>query len=509
MKNPSLIKMTGITKRFPGVIANENVDFNLRSGEIHSLLGENGAGKTTLMNILSGMHQPDSGTIAVGNKKVRIRSPLDAIKLGIGMVYQHFTLTPNLTVLENLILGFEGSFFLNLKKAELKLQHISETYGLSIDPQKEIQNLSVSERQRTEILKILFHGSDILILDEPTSVLSPPEVQDLFHTLKSLRKDGKSVVLITHNLNEALAISDRITIMRSGKKVAELSSDALLAMDEETASEQILESMFEAFPQPETGGDKKVIDDEPMLELKQVEAVNNRGIVGLKCISFSVRKGEILGITGIDSEGQRLLAEVIGGQKRVSAGKLIYRGQDITGLKTARRFELGISTITDDRINKGCVLDMKLSENSILQNYYLPPFSRYGALKQSIVQSFTRDLIGRFAIQTTGPEAPVNTLSGGNIQKFILARALLAKPGLIVCSRPTYGLDVKTVRYIQHLLVEESKRGTAVLLITADMDELFTCSHRIGVLFNGELVDVMDCSDATHERVAKRMIGIR
>jgi simple sugar transport system ATP-binding protein len=229
----------------------------------------------------------------------------------------------------------------------------------------------------------------------------------------------------------------------------------------------------------------------------------------LKRISFSVRKGEILGITGIDSEGQRLLAEVIGGQKRVSAGKLIYKEQDITGLKTAQRFELGISTITDDRINKGCVLDMKLSENSILQNYFLPPFSRYGALKQSIVQSFTRDLIRRFAIQTTGPEAPVNTLSGGNIQKFILARALLAKPGLIVCSRPTYGLDVKTVRYIQHLLVEESKRGTAVLLITADMDELFTCSHRIGVLFNGELVDVMDCSDATHESVAKRMIGIR
>lgn len=509
MNNSSLIEMTGITKRFPGVVANEHVDFNLRTGEIHSLLGENGAGKTTLMNILSGMLQPDSGTIAVGNNKVRIRSPLDAIKLGIGMVYQHFTLTPNLTVLENLILGFEDSFFLNLKKAELKLQHISKTYGLSIDPQKKIQDLSVSERQRTEILKILFHGSDILILDEPTSVLSPPEVEDLFHTLKSLRKDGKSVVLITHNLNEALAISDHITIMRSGKRVAELSSDALLAMGEKSASEQILELMFEAFSQSEKAGNKKIIEDKSVLELKQVEAVNSRGIVGLKRISFSVRKGEILGITGVDSEGQRLLAEVIGGQKRVSAGKLIFKGQDITDLKTARRFELGISTVTDDRINKGCVPDMKLSENSILHNYYLPPFSRYGALKQSAIQSFTRDLIRRFAIQTTGPEALVGTLSGGNIQKFILARGLCAKPGLIVCNRPTYGLDVKTVRYVQHLLVEESKRGTAILLITADMNELFTCSHRIGVLFNGELVEVMDSGDATHERVAKLMIGIR
>jgi simple sugar transport system ATP-binding protein len=509
MKNKLLIKMTGITKRFPGVIANDNVDFELRSSEIHSVLGENGAGKTTLMKILSGMHQPDTGKIIVRDQLVHIRSPQDSLRLGIGTVYQHFTLIPNLTVMENLVLGFEGGFFLNLKKSEQKLKQISETYGLSIDPLKKIQDLSVSERQRTEIIKILFHGSDVLILDEPTSTLSPSETQGLLHTLISLRKDGKSVVLITHNLSEALAVSDRITIMRSGKKVAELSSDALLAMDEKTASDKILELMFGAIPLSGEAAVEKVLDNEPVLELKQIEALNSRGLVGLKRISFSIRKGEIFGLTGVDSEGHRILAEVIGGQRPVTAGTLIYRDQDITHLQIAKRFELGISYITDDRINEGCVLDMKLLENSILQSYYRLPFSRYGMLNCPNIYSFTCDMIRNFGIRTTGPQARVSTLSGGNIQKFILARGLSVKPGLIVCNSPTYGLDAKTVQYIQELLKKESQRGTAVLLITSDMDELFSCSNRIGVLFNGEIVDIMERDNATHEKVGKLMIGIR
>ncbi len=268
MTNKILIKMIGITKNFPGVVANENVDFDLHPSEIHSILGENGAGKTTLMNILAGMHQPDAGIIIVRDQTVRIRSPQDSLRLGIGMVYQHFALIPNLTVIENLVLGFEDGLFLNLKKAEQKLQKISATYGLSIDPERKIQDLSVSERQRTEILKILFHESDVLILDEPTSMLSPAETEDLFDTLKSLRKAGKSVVLITHNLSEALSISDRITIMRSGKNAAELSGDILTAMDAKTASNRILEVMFGAIPEPQTRVAKKVITDEPVLELK-------------------------------------------------------------------------------------------------------------------------------------------------------------------------------------------------------------------------------------------------
>ncbi len=509
MTNEALIKMIGITKNFPGVVANHNVDFDLYPSEIHSVLGENGAGKTTLMKILAGMHQPDAGTIIVRNRTVKIHSPQDSLRLGIGMVYQHFALIPNLTVIENLILGFEDGLFLNLKRAEQRLQEISATYGLSVEPQKKIQDLSVSERQRTEILKILFHESDVLILDEPTSMLAPAETQDLFDTLKSLRKAGKSVVLITHNLSEALAVSDRITIMRSGRNAAELSSDTLVAMDAKTASNRILDVMFGDVPEPRARvARRKVFADKPVLELKRVETLNNQGVVGLKRISFSVAKGEIVGVTGADSEDRRLLAEVIGGQKRTTSGKLFYRGRDITLMNIAQRFERGIRYVTDDRMNEGCVLDMALSENAILQSYYRRPFSRFGILNQVNIQSFTDDLISRFDIRTTGPDARVSTLSGGNIQKFILARSLSGGPGLIVCSNPTYGLDATTVRLIQQLLKEESRQGAAVLLITTDMDELFNCSDRIGVLFNGAISGFMDRGDATAEKVGKLMLGL-
>ena len=509
MTNKTLIRMIGITKKFPGVVANDNVDFDLHSSEIHSILGENGAGKTTLMNILSGMHQPDTGTIIVRDQTVNIRSPQDSLRLGIGMVYQHFTLIPTLTVMENLVLGFEDGLFLNLKRAGQRLQKISATYGLSIDPEKKIQDLSVSERQRTEILKILFHESDVLILDEPTSMLSPTETENLFHTLKLLRKSGKSVVLITHNLSEALFISDRITIMRSGKNAAEFSGDMLMAVDAKTASNRILEVMFGAVPEPRQRMAQKIFPAEPVLELKQVEALNSQGVVGLKRISFSVAKGEIVGVTGVDSEDRRLLAEVIGGQRRTTAGKLFYRGRDITLTNIAERFERGIRYVTDDRMNEGCVLDMALSENAILQSYYRQPFSRFGILNPVNVQSFTEDLISRFGIRTTGSDARVSTLSGGNIQKFILARSLSGGPGLIVCSNPTYGLDATTVRFVQQLLKEESRRGVAVLLITTDMDELFSCSNRIGVLFNGGISGFMDRSDTTAEKVGKLMLGFR
>ena len=509
MTNEALIKMIGITKNFPGVVANHNVDFDLYPSEIHSVLGENGAGKTTLMKILAGMHQPDAGTIIVRNRTVKIHSPQDSLRLGIGMVYQHFALIPNLTVIENLILGFEDGLFLNLNRAEQRLQEISATYGLSVEPQKKIQDLSVSERQRTEILKILFHESDVLILDEPTSMLAPAETEDLLVTLKSLRKAGKSVVLITHNLSEALAVSDRITIMRSGRNAAELSSDTLVAMDAKTASNRILDVMFGDVPEPRARvARRKVFADKPVLELKRVETLNNQGIVGLKRISFSVAKGEIVGVTGADSEERRLLAEVIGGQKRTTAGKLFYCGRDITLTNIAHRFERGIRYVTDDRMNEGCVLDMALSENAILQSYYRRPFSRFGILNQVNIQSFTDDLISRFDIRTTGPDARVSTLSGGNIQKFILARSLSGGPGLIVCSNPTFGLDATTVRLIQQLLKEESRQGAAVLLITTDMDELFNCSDRIGVLFNGAISGFMDRGDATAEKVGKLMLGL-
>lgn len=501
--------MIGITKTFPGVVANDDVEFDLHAGEIHSVLGENGAGKTTLMNILAGMYQPDKGTIVVRGHTVQIRSPQDSLSLGIGMVYQHFTLVPNLTVLENLMLGFEGGLFLNLKKAQRKLQQISESYGLSIEPHRMTRELSIGERQRTEILKILYHESDILILDEPASVLSSAETENLYQTLKLLRNAGKSVILITHNLKEALAVSDRITIMRSGRKAAELSDDRLTAMDAKTASDKILKLMFGAIPRTASSDLTPVLEDDPLLTLENVAALNNKGQIGLKRVSFSIKKGEIIGVTGVAGEDQRLLAEVIGGQQRASSGRLLFRGRDITRLDIPKRFELGISYITADRINEGCVLNMELSENSILQSYNRPPFSRFGILNQTHIRSFGADLISRFGIRANGPEALVSTLSGGNIQKLLLARSLAGKPNLIICNSPTYGLDAKTIGFVQDLLKEESRQGTAVLLITADMDELFSCSNRIGVLFNGEMVSLMDRGDATTEKVGKLMLGLK
>jgi len=355
--------MIGITKSFPGAVANDDVDFDLHAAEIHSILGENGAGKTTLMNILAGMYQPDKGAIIVGSQTVQIRSPQDSLKLGIGMVYQHFTLIPNLTVLENLMLGFEGGIFLNLKKAQHKLQQISESYGLKIDPHRMIRDLSIGERQRTEILKILYHDSDVLILDEPASVLSPAEAETLYHTLKLLRDVGKSVILITHNLNEALAVSDRITVMRAGRKAAELSGDRLRAMDAKAASDNILGLMFGAIPRTASSGLEPVLEDAPLLVLENVAALNSKGQTGLKRLSLSIKQGEIIGIIGITGEDQRLLAEVISGQTRASSGRLLYRGRDITRLEIAKRFKLGIWPFRKIRFCK--VIIARLFQNSV------------------------------------------------------------------------------------------------------------------------------------------------
>ncbi|MGD8292307.1 MAG: ATP-binding cassette domain-containing protein, partial [Desulfobacterales bacterium] len=379
---------------------------------------------------------------------------------------------------------------------------------LSIDADRKIQDLSVSERQRTEILKLLFHESDILILDEPTSMLPPDEINDLFDTLRSFRKAGKSIVLITHNLTEALSISDRITVMLSGKKAAEFSVDQLMSMGPETASNRILKIMFGAAPEPQAVAYQSNLADEPLLELKQIEALNNQGVAGLKGVSFRIAKGEILGITGAESDGRRLLAEIIGGQKRPTAGTLFYRGNDITGMSTVDRYELGIRYISDDPLNEGCVLDMALSENAVLQSYYRKPFSRFGILNHAVAKSFTADIISRFGIRTSGPDNLIKTLSGGNIQKFILARSLSDGPLLIVCSNPTHGLDAATVEFIHQLLKNESRRGAAVLLVTTDMDELLNCSSRIGVLFKGRISGFMHRSEATAETIGKRMLGI-
>jgi simple sugar transport system ATP-binding protein len=509
MNDQTLIRMTGITKTFPGVVANDSIDFDLRSGEVHTILGENGAGKTTLMNILSGMYQPDEGEIYLRDQKLNIRSPHDSLKLGIGMVYQHFALVPPLTVLENIILGFEGGMMLSLNEAEKKLQQLTAEFELSMDYRRKVSDISVGERQRTEIIKILYHGSEALILDEPTSVLTPIEAKELFRTLDSLRTKGKAVVLITHKLSEALAISDRITILKLGRKAAELAGDELRRMGHEAASEKILKVMFGDMPLAEASVVAKELGDQVVLGLDRVESINTRGVVGLKAVTLAIRKGEILGIAGVDGNGQKTLAEVIGGQRKIESGQILFNGKDISHASTCDRFELGICYITDDRMGEGCVLEMNLAENAIIQCYYQVPYSRYKIINNQVVNAHADDLIRKFNVKASGTGDRAGTLSGGNIQKFILARGLCTKPILVVCNKPTYGLDARTVRYIQELLLEESKKGTSILLISSDMDELLNYSDRIGVLFNGELLAVLDRDDATPEKIGKLMLGIK
>ena len=504
-----LIRTTGITKSFPGVLANDHIDFNLFPGEVHTVLGENGAGKTTLMNILFGLYQPDEGRIEVCGQETRIRSPYDSLKLGIGMVHQHFALIPNLSVLENIILGFEGGFVLKIKDAEKKLKQISEEYGQAIDPHELIQNLSVGARQRTEIIKLLFRGSEVLILDEPTSVLTPIEAEELFLTIAKLKKAGKGVVLITHKLNEALAVSDRISILSMGRKIAELNGDELRFMEKKRATKKVLNIMFGNKPIPEYPLAEKKTSHRIVLQLENVEVMNSRGVIGLNKVSFQIHGGEIFGIAAVDGNGQKSLCESIAGQRELISGCIRFKGEDISRKSVSERYEMGISYITDDRMKEGCVLDLSLSENAILRTYRRQPYSRFNIINNGVVDGYANSLIHDFDVKATGPDVRAGTLSGGNIQKFILARGLSTKPGLIVCSKPTYGLDARTVNYIQELLLEASKQGTSVLLITSDMDELINCSDRIGVLFNGRIMGVLDKCDATPEKIGKLMLGIK
>jgi len=348
-----------------------------------------------------------------------------------------------------------------------------------------------------------------LILDEPTSVLTPIEAEELFQTITTLKNAGKGVVLITHKLNEALAISDRISILSLGRKIAELNGEELRAMGEKEATGKILRIMFGGKPIPECSLVEKTISDRVVLQLEAVEVLNSRDVVGLKKVSFEIHGGEIFGIAGVDGNGQRSLCEAIGGQRELVSGRILFKGEDISRLSVSRRHEMGISYITDDRMSEGCVLDLSLSENAILREYCRQPYSRLNIINNTVVDGFASKLIMDFDVKATGPGVRAGTLSGGNIQKFILARGLSTKPGLIVCSKPTYGLDARTVSYIQELLLEESKQGASVLLITSDMDELINCSDRIGVLFNGKIMAILEKCDATPEKIGKLMLGIK
>lgn len=498
-----ILAMEGISKRFPGVVANDQVDFDLRKGEIHALLGENGAGKSTLMKILYGLYQADSGVIKINNQVQEIKEPNDALKLKIGMVHQHFMLIPQFTVVENLILGSEpkkNGVFVDLAQAVRKVRAVSEEYGLVIDPTARIMNISVGMQQRVEILKALLRGADILILDEPTAVLTPQEVSELFQIMRNLKEMGKSIIFISHKLKEATAISHRVTVIRRGRIIgsvpaAETDVNQLARMMVGREVELVIKKT-EARPGAE------------MFRLEGLHVADERNLPAVCGVSLTVRAGEILGIAGVDGNGQNELTEAITGMRRVTSGKIILKGRDITNLSPRKIFESKVVHIPADRHRHGLILDFSVEENMVLRTYYQAPFSRNKILDWEVIKKEAQDLIEEYDVRTPGPDTLTASLSGGNQQKVIVARELSQKPDFIVAAQPTRGLDVGAIEFVHQRLVEARDGGKAVLLFSLELDEILALADRIAVIYEGKIVGVLERDLVTEERLGLMMAGI-
>lgn len=496
-----VVVMKGITKIFPGVRANDNINFDLKKGEIHVLLGENGAGKTTLMNILYGMYQPDAGEIYVNGKKVTMKSPSDAIKCGIGMVHQHFMLVHNFSVAENIILGMEPRKGMNIdmKKAVQDVEKLANTYGFKISPNEIIEDITVGQQQKVEILKALYRGADILILDEPTAVLTPQEIEELGIILKNLVNEGKSIILITHKLKEVMSMSDRVTIVRRGKVIDTLKTS-------ETNIEELAELMVGR--KVSLMVDKKPASPkETVLKIENLKALDQRGVQALKGINLEVRAGEILGIAGVDGNGQSELIEVITGLRKPTEGKVIIKGKDITGKSAKDVIESGISHIPEDRHKRGLILQYSLAENAVLGIHDKQPFAKGIIIDYAKVKDYARKLIKDFDVRTPSEEVNASSLSGGNQQKMVVAREIAKDPDLLIAAQPTRGLDVGAIEYIHKRLVEERDRNKAVLLISLELDEIMSLSDRIAVIYDGKIVGVLDAKDATENELGLLMAG--
>jgi len=495
-----IVRMTGIVKRFPGVVANAGVDFEVRAGEIHALLGENGAGKSTLMNILAGLYRPDAGTIALRGRPVTIHSPRDAIQLGIGMVYQHFMLVESLTVAENIILGLpQPRLFLNMSEVARQIAELSRRYGLQVDPDAYIWQLSVGEQQRVEILKALYRGADVLILDEPTAVLTPQEAEELGRTLRRMAAEGKAIIFITHRLGEVAAFSDRVTVLRQGRVVATLPT----AQTTKAELARLMvgrEVLFHLEKTPVQPG-------EVVLDLQGIEALNDKNLPALRGVSLQVRAGEIVGVAGVAGNGQRELAEVITGLRRATAGRMFVQGQDVTNCSPRTAIQAGISHVPGDRLGVGLAPNLPVSDNIILKGYRQPPLSQGPFLRNGAVLAFVRDLIERFRISTPSPTTPVRLLSGGNLQRCILAREITCGGGLLVAVHPTRGLDVGATEEVQRTLLEQRARGAAILLISEDLDELLALSDRIAVIYEGRIMGIVPGDAADVHAIGLMMAG--
>ncbi|MEK6266104.1 MAG: ABC transporter ATP-binding protein [Clostridium sp.] len=496
-----VIQMKGITKVFPGTIANDCVDFELLKGETHVLLGENGAGKTTLMNILYGLYKQEKGEIYVSGNLVNISTPNDAIKLGIGMVHQHFMLVHNFTVAQNIVLGIEPKkgFKIDMKKAIHDVKEISEKYGFAINPSAVIEDISVGQQQKVEILKALYRGAEILILDEPTAVLTPQEIEELRTIIRNLEKEGKSVILITHKLKEVMSMSDRVTIIRRGKVTGTVKTS-------ETSIDKLAELMVGRKVNLTIDKEPAVIKGE-ILKVKNLCVNDQRRLPAVNNLNLSVYGGEILGVAGIDGNGQTEFIEVLTGLRKPKSGTITINDKNIYGKSPRDIMIAGVGHIPQDRHKRGLILDYSLFENSVLGIHKNAPFSKGIVMNYSEVRKHCASLIQEFDIRTPNADVSASSLSGGNQQKLIAAREISKDPELLIAAQPTRGLDVGAIEYIHKRLVQERDKGKAILLVSLELDEVMALSDRIAVMYDGNIVDILNREDATEQKLGILMAG--
>jgi simple sugar transport system ATP-binding protein len=495
--------MRGITKAFPGIVANDDVGLDVRKGEVHALLGENGAGKSTLMNILYGLYKPDQGEILVHGKPIVFGSAKDAIGAGIGMVHQHFMLIPVMTVAENIVLGLEpvrDGVLLDERAAERRVAELSKQFGLAVDPAALIADITVGQQQRVEILKALYRGAEILILDEPTAVLTPQEAAELFAIIRNLQADGKSIIFISHKLNEVLEIADRITVLRRGKKIETVPREG--ATEESLARAMVgREVLLRVEKPPAEPGER-------LLDVDDLHVIDDRGIEKVRGVSFSVRAGEIVGIAGVDGNGQTELIDAIAGLRKIASGTVEVGGRKLEHATAREMLDAGLGHIPEDRQLRGLVLEFTIAENLALHDYAKPPAAKWGWLFPNRLIERARTLIREFDIRGGGPLTRALTLSGGNQQKVVAAREIARDPSVLIAAQPTRGLDVGAIEFLHRRLVEERGEGRAILLVSLELDEILSLSDRVLVLYEGEIVGE-HTGDVSEQQIGLEMLGGR
>jgi ABC-type uncharacterized transport system ATPase subunit len=497
-----ILELQNITKRFPGVVANDHINLTLDKGEIHALLGENGAGKTTLMNILYGLYHPDEGKIMIHEREVRISSPSEAIRMGIGMVHQHFMLIPPFTVTENVMLGAEAfkNGFLDQAGVAARIQKISEQYGLQVEPNAYVQNLSVGAQQRVEIIKILYRQADILILDEPTAVLTPQEVDDLFKIIRELRANGVSMIFISHKLKEVMDIADRITVLRGGRVIgttrpAETTPPALAQM---MVGREVILNIEKEPAKP----------GKEVMQVEHLQVLDNRKSLAVQDVSFTVYAGEVLGLAGVQGNGQTELVEALTGLRPISGGRASILGQDLARATPRKVLELGVAHVPEDRRADGLVLSYPVDDNLILSEYYRPPFAHGLVMDRQAIERAAEVRAKEYDVRTPSLAAHVSTLSGGNQQKVIIARELSRPIELLIASQPTRGLDVGSIEYIHNRIIQKRDEGTGVLLVSNELDEILSLSDRIAVMYRGRIMAILPADQATREQLGLLMAGV-